>query len=131
MATKLTIPRKTKKSRKREAKADEEDTAEQEHEAPVPLVTHQKTFCIQFFLMLKCKSTASNFTSLMDCMRTSLIFPTTSRGLSVNTKVFCTARDTTMRNFLKKLWQRLCLHHFLEGERKRLTDSMASFCMVN
>ena len=32
--------------------------------------------------MLKCTSTISTFTTLMDCMRTNLTFPTTSRAIS-------------------------------------------------
>ena len=38
----------------------------------------------------------------MDCMRTSLTLPTTSREPSLNTKEICTARCTTMKNFLLK-----------------------------
>ena len=81
--------------------------------------------------MLKCISTISKFTTLMDCMRTNLTNPTTSRGSSLNTWEFCTARCTTMKKFLMKLWKRLCLNIFSQGEWKCLADLMASCCMVN
>ena len=40
VATKLTIPKKNKEEHKEQGKADEEQTAEKDQEAPVPLVTH-------------------------------------------------------------------------------------------
>ena len=43
--------------------------------------------------MLKCTSTTNRFTTLMDCMRTNLTFPTILREPSLNTREFCTARD--------------------------------------
>ena len=46
----------------------------------------------------------------MDCTRTNLTFPTTSREPSLNTRVFFTARGTTMKKFLMELWKRLCLN---------------------
>ena len=54
-----------------------------------------------FFPMLKCTSTINKFTTLMDCMRTNLTFPTTSREPSLNTREFCTARGRTMKNFIE------------------------------
>ena len=45
----------------------------------------------------------------MDCMRTNLTFQTTSREPSLNRREFCTARGTIMKNYLMKLWKRLCL----------------------
>ena len=71
--------------------------------------------------MLKCTSTISKFTTLMDCMRTSHTSPTTSRWLSLNTKEFCTKGCTTMKNFLVKLWKRLCLNLFSRGRMKMLS----------
>ena len=52
----------------------------------------------------------------MDCMRTHLTLPTTSREPSLNTREFCTAKGTAMNNFLMNLWKRLCLNHFPLGE---------------
>ena len=57
----------------------------------------------------------------MDCMRTSHTFPTTSMWLSLNTKEFCTKGCTTMKNFLMKLWKRLCLNLFSTGRTKMLS----------
>ena len=81
--------------------------------------------------MLKCTSTISKFKTLMDCVRTNPKFPTTSRELSLNTRDFCIAKGTTMKNFLMKLWKRLCLKLFSQGEWKCLADLMASCCLVN
>ena len=64
-------------------------------------------------------------------MRTNLIVPTTSREPSLNTTEFCTARGTTMKKLLMKLWKLLCLNLFSQGEWKCLADPMASCCMVN
>ena len=60
------------------------------------------TLCAHFFPMSKFTSTISKFTIPMYCMRTSFKFPTTSRGRFLNTKSVCTARGTTMKNFLMK-----------------------------
>ena len=88
------------------------------------------SFCTQCFPMLKCTSTVSKSTTLMDCIRTNLTFSTTSRGAPCKTREFCTARGTTMKNFLMKLWKHLCLNLFSRGERKCLADPVASCCMV-
>ena len=63
----------------------------------------------------------SKLTTLMDCMRANLTFPTTSREPSLNTREFCTARGTTMKNFLMKLWKRLCLNIFFSRRMKMLS----------
>ena len=102
--------KEVKKEHKEEARAEEEETVEED--APAPLVTHVNNI----FPMLKCTSTNSKFTTLMDCMRTSLTFSTTSRDLSLNTREFCTARGTIMKNFLIKLWKRFCLNLLSQGE---------------
>ena len=88
-------------------------------------------YALSFFPMLTCTSTISKFTTLEDCMRTNLTFPTASREPSLNTSEFCTATGTTMKNFLMKLWKRLCRNLFSQGEGKCLADLMASCCMVN
>ena len=79
--------KENQKEHKVEAKRDEEATAEdeKEQEAPFLLVTHVNNVLHSFFPMLKCTSTINKFTTLMDCMRTSLTFPTTSRGLFMST----------------------------------------------
>ena len=102
-----------KKEHKEEAKAEEEETAEEE---PVPVVTHVTNICTHFFPMVKCTSAINKFTTPMDCMRTSLTFPTTSREPFLNTSEICTARATTMKNFWMKLWERFCLNLFSQGE---------------
>ena len=92
--------KEVRKEHKEEAKAEEEKTAEEDD--PVPLVTHVNNFLHSIFPMLKCTLTIKNYTTLMDCMRTNLTFPTISREPSLNTSEFCTARGTTMKNFLMK-----------------------------
>ena len=81
--------------------------------------------------MLWCTSTISKFTTLGNCMRTNLAFPLTSREPSLITREFCTARGTITKNFWMKLWKRLCLKLFSQGEWNCLADPMASCCIVN
>ena len=71
--------------------------------------------------MLKCESTISKFTTVMDCMCTNRIFPKTSREPSLDTREFCTARGTTMKNFLIKLRKRFCLNLFFTRRMKLLS----------
>ena len=120
--------RETKKEHKEETKPEEEETAE---EATVALVTHVNNIFHSIFSTLMCTSTISKFTTLMDCMCTNLAFPKTSKEPSLNTMESCTARDTTMKKSLMKLWKRLWLSFFSQGEWKCLADLMASCCMVN
>ena len=104
-----------KKEYKEEAKADKEMVAaEDEQGAPVPLVTFVKNLWQSIFPMLKCTSAISKITTLMDCMRTSLTFPTTSSGLPLKTREFCTARGTTLKKILMNIWRRFCFTLFQE-----------------
>ena len=80
---------------------------------------------------LRCTSTISRFTTLMDYMGKSLAIPTTSRRTSLKTRKFCTMRDMTMKNFLKKLSKNLFLNVFSQGEWKDSVYSMHSCFMVN
>ena len=56
----------------------------------------------QSFPMLSCTSTISKQTIQMDSMRTSLRFPTFSRGPSLKTRMFCTARCSIKKSFFMK-----------------------------
>ena len=96
---------------KREHKDESEENAvddttdeEMEEDHSVPLVTHVNKLCIQFFLLLRCKSTISKPTTLMDCMRTSLTLPKTSSEPVLSTRKFCTAKGMTIKYLLMKLW---------------------------
>ena len=83
------------------AKTDEEAAAvEEEREPPVLLVTLVHYILHSIFFILKSKSTISKFTTPMVFMRTNLTFPTTPKRLSLNTKEFCTARGTIMKDCL-------------------------------
>ena len=119
VVTKVTIPNKFKKEHNEVSKADEEQTAEEEEEAPVPLVNHVDSILHSIFLV--CRSTISSFKSQMDSIRTNPIFPTTLRELSVNTKGFCTARVTTMRIFPMRFWKHFCLNPFFTRRMKLLS----------
>ena len=105
--------KEVKKEHEEEAKAEEEETVEEN--APVPHATLVNNI-LHFFANVEVYTTISKFTTLMDCMRTSLTFPTTSKGPSLDTREFCTARGTTMKIFLMKLWKSLCLNHFSQEE---------------
>ena len=80
--------------------------------------------------MLKCTSTISKYKDETDCMRKGFTIPTSWRVPSLKTRDCWIARGTTMRNFLMKLWKRLCLNLFSQGEWKSLADPMASCCTV-
>ena len=103
--------KEVKKEHKEEAKAEDEET--QKEEAPVSLVTHVNNILNSVFSNVEVYF--NNQQTLMDCMRTNLTFPTTSREPSLILREFCTARCTTMKNFLMKLWKRLCLNLFSQG----------------
>ena len=118
--------KEVKKEHKEEAKAEEEKTVEEE--APVPLVTHVNKILHSIFSNVE--EYINKFTFLMDYMGTNLTFPTISREPSLNTREFFTANflmktihhcdyeifTATMKNFLMKLWKRLCLNLFSQGE---------------
>ena len=100
---KLTKPKKNKKEQNKEAKADK-TMAEEDQKAPVPLVSYVNNSLHSIFLAkLNCTSTISKISTLMDCMRTNVAFPTTFRGFALNTRELCTARCTTKKIFLKNL----------------------------
>ena len=106
--------REVKKERKEEVERKRKRRRRKTLQFPSLLM--KRIFCTQFFPMLKCISTISKFTTLMDCMRTCITLPTSSMEPSLNTREFCTARGSTMKKFLMKLWKRLCLNLFSQGE---------------
>ena len=89
------------------------------------------TFCTQIFPMLKYTSTIIKFKILKDPMHKSLPSPTTSKRIFLNAREFCTARGRAIKNFPMKLWKRLCLKHFSQGQWKCWVHFMAACCMVN
>ena len=91
-----------KKAHKEEAKADVE--TEEEQRAAVVLVTHVNNILHSYFPNLRCSSTISKFTTLMNRMRTIHTFRTTSGDPSQNTRKFCSAKGTIKKNLLVKLW---------------------------
>ena len=78
------------------------------------------TFFPQFASMLRCTSTIRNSTNQRDAMGKYLTFPTTSKGLSLNTREFCSARGTTMKIFLMNLWEHSFLKFFQQRRMKML-----------
>ena len=119
--------KEVKKEHIEEAKAEEEETVEEE---AVPLVTHVNNIL------------HSNFSNVEVYINNQQIYH--SNGLyahksytsnnfkwpSLNTREFGTARDTKMKVFLMKLWKCLCLDLFSQGDCKGLANPMASCCMV-
>ena len=103
-----------KKEHKEEVKAEQEETAEEE--APVTLVTHLNKILHSFFSNVGVYINNQQLYTSNRFMRTNRTFPTTSREPSLITREFCTARGTTLKNFLMKLWKRLCLNLFSQGE---------------
>ena len=71
--------------------------------------------------MLKCTPRINKIKTLMVYLRTNRTFPTTSRGSSLNTSEFCTARGMTMKVFRRELRIRLCLNLFLTRRMKMLS----------
>ena len=123
------MTKEVKNEHKKEAKAEEEETVEEE--TPVPLVTYVNNNLHSIFSNVEVYINNNKFTTPIDCMLTNLKFSTTSREPFLNTKEFCTAKGTILKNFLMKLWKRLCLNLFSQGEWKCLAHLMASCCMVN
>ena len=99
--------KEVKKEHKTEAKAEEEETAE---EASVPFVTNV-IFALNFVPVLKCISTISKFTTVVDCMLTNLTFPITSREPSLLTFHFTHVVLLSNMTITRNEW--ICLPTFL------------------
>ena len=80
--------------------------------------------------MLRSASTISKFTLLVDCLRTSFTFPTTSREPHLITRGFCFVKCMNMKNVLMKLWTHSCLSPFSQGGRNCSVELLVSCCMV-
>ena len=95
---------------------------EAEKEAPTPLVTHvNKIFHSIIFFNLRCTSTISNFTIQMDSMRTNLTFPTTSGGLSLNTKKILHCKRFDYEEFLNGIVEAPSSELFITRRMKKLS----------
>ena len=106
--------KEVKKEHKEEAKAEEEETAEEE--ASVPLVTHVNNILHSIFSNVEVYiNNQQNYNSIGLYAHKSYI-SNNFKGPSLNTREFCTACGTTLKNFLMKLWKRLCLNLFSQGE---------------
>ena len=103
--------KEVKKEHKEEVKAEEEETAEEE---PVRLVTHVNNILHPFFPNFEVyinKQQIYNSNGLYaDKAYISNNFKQAISEYNEN------ARGTTMKNFPKKLWKRLCLNLFSQGE---------------
>ena len=106
--------KEVKEEHKENAKVEQEETAEEDDS--VPLVTHVNNILHSIFSNVEVYINNQQIYTLMDCMRTNVTYPTTSREPSLNTREFCTARGTTMKNFQTNLWKHLCLNLFSQGE---------------
>ena len=99
--------KKAEKEHKDESKDDAaEDTADEEKEEvpPVSLVTLVNNIFFSIFLRSMYTSSISKSTPLLDCMRTSLTFPTIADHFYLSMNEFCTAGDRTIQNVSMRLW---------------------------
>ena len=122
--------KKLNKEHKKEAKADEE-TAEEEQEAPVFLVAHVSNILHTVFLTNKVYINNQQLYTSNGFIRTSITFATSAWTPSLKTKNICSAMGTINRNFLMKLSKILCLNLFAQGERKDSVNLMALWYMGN
>ena len=83
-----------------------------EREAPVRLVTHVNNILHSIFSNVEVYINNQQIYNSNELYAPSLTFPTTSRGLFLNKKEFCTAKCTTMKSILMKFWKRIFLNLF-------------------
>ena len=103
-----------KKENKEEAKAEEEETAEED--APVPLVTHVNNILHSIFSNVEVYINNQQIYNSNGLYAHKAYISNNFREPSPNPREFCTARGTTMKNFQMKLWKRLWLNLFSQGE---------------
>ena len=118
-----------KEEHKKEAKAEEEETAEED--APGPLVTHVNNILQSIFPNFEVLINNQEKYNSNGLFAHKSYISSNSKEPFLNTRGFCIARVTAMEIFLTKLWNRLRLNLFPLGECKCLADPMASCCMVN
>ena len=110
-------------------KAKEEGTAEED--ALVPLVTHVNEILQSIFSNVEVYINNQQVYNSNGLYAHKFYISNNFKGAISEYKEFCTARATTMRNFLMKLWKHVCLNLFSQGEWKCLADPMHSCFMVN
>ena len=104
-----------KKEHKEEAKAEEEETAEEED--PVPLVTHVNNILHSIFSNVEVDiNNQQIYNSNGLYAHKSHISNNFTGAISEYKRFWYTARDTTLKNFLMKLRKRFCLNLFSQGE---------------
>ena len=79
--------------------------------------------------MLKCTSTINRFRTLLDCMRTNLKFPTTSREPTLNTRDFCNG-GCDFEDFLDEIMEAPLSEPFFTKGMKMLSrpDGFMLYC---
>ena len=102
------------------AKVDGE-TEEEYPDVPVFLVTRLDNNLRLIFPMLKTTWTISKFTTQMECMRTNLTFPTTSRRPSLNTREARAARGFDYEEFPVKIMEAFLSEPFFTRRMKMLS----------
>ena len=95
--------KEVKKERKEEAKEDEEATAEEEQEAPIPLLTHVENILQSIFSDVEVYINNQQIYNSIGLYAHKSHNSNNIKGSSLKTREFCTARGTTMKNFLMKL----------------------------
>ena len=116
--------KEVKKEHNKKAKADEEETVEEE--ATIPLVTHVNNILHSIFSNVE---VYINNQQIFNCntlyAHKSYISNNFKRAVS---EYKCTARVRTMKNFLMKLWKRLCLNLFFT-KRMKMFSTLDGFML--
>ena len=117
---------------KEEAKADEGTlAAEEEQEPPFPLVTYVNNKFHSIFSNVEVYVNNQHKYNSNGLYAQKFYISNNFKALSLNTKEFCTARGTTRKSFLLKLWKRFYGNRFTKRESKCLADLMTSCCRIN
>ena len=111
--------KEVKKEQKEEAKAEEEEMAEKE--APVRLVTHVNNILQSIFSNVEVYINNQQIYNSNGLYAHKFYISNNFKGAFSEYKEFCTARGTTMKNFLMKLWKRFCLNLFFTRRMKMLS----------
>ena len=121
--------KEVKKEHKEEVKVDEKETVDEE--VPFLFVTHVNNILHSIFSNVEVYINTQQNYKFNGLYAHKSYISSNVKGAISEYKRILHCEGTTMMNFLKKLWTRLCLNLFSQWEWKCLADLMASCCMVN
>ena len=122
--------RRNFKKHKKGTKTDEELTAEEEQETPFSLVTHVNNILHSIFPNVEVYINNQQIYNSNWLSGYKSFVSYHFKMPSLTTMEFCTAMGTTMKIILIRVWKRLCLNHFSQGEWKCWAVPMAFRCIV-